>query len=122
MVPFKKTTIFVGVDNLREEIVKNFLKNKRVKFAYNALLLSNIRIRFELRGKEYTLLPMRSEDIATFIENHSVVFKNTEYYTLPALEDTDQFHVDYIKLAGIKYNEASITTKSGERIYCEVLF
>ena len=40
MVPFKKTTIFVGVDNLREEIVKNFLKNKRVIFAYNALFLT----------------------------------------------------------------------------------
>lgn len=58
---------------------------------------------------------MWNEDIIASIESHSVVFKNAEYYTLPALEDTDQFHVDYIKLAGIKYNEASITTKSGER-------
>lgn len=86
------------------------------------MFLPNIRIRFEWCGKEYTLLPMWNEDIIASIESHSVVFKNAEYYTLPALEDTDQFHVDYIKLAGIKYNEASITTKSGERIYCEVLF
>lgn len=60
---------------------------------------------------------MWSEDITAFIENHSVVFKNEEYYTLPALEDPDQFHVDYINLAGIKYNETSISVNEYDEIY-----